>query len=138
VDKPAIFAFLRSRRLAVISTIHPSGAPESALIGYAVTPSGGVVFDTEANSRKAANLAARPQAALVVGWEGEETVQIEGLASRPDGAALESAKAAYFATWPDGRARALSPGIVHFVIEPRWIRYSSFAPVVEIVEIELG
>jgi hypothetical protein len=31
MDKAGVFAFLRDKRLAVVSTVHGSGAPEAAL-----------------------------------------------------------------------------------------------------------
>src|SRR5260221_4751121 len=100
-----IFQFIRQKRRAVVSTVHASGAPESALVGIAMTPANEIVFDTSSTSRKALNLSSRPEAALVVGWDDEISVQIEGLARRPEGEYLDAAKAAYFTVWPDGRAR---------------------------------
>jgi hypothetical protein len=137
MDRDGIDAFLRARRLAVIATIHDAGRPEAALIGYALTPDGEFVFDCERHSRKSRNLEARPGAALVVGWEAETTIQIEGDAWRPSGAALEDAKRHYLAVWPDGEERARSPDIVHWLLRPSWLRYSSFVPEVTIIELDL-
>ncbi len=133
-----VFDFLLQKRLAVISTAHPSGTPESALIGFAITPDLGFVFDTSSTSRKAMNLKARPEAALVIGWDDEITVQVEGVAHQPQGAELDAAKAAYFTVWPLGRDRESWPDIVYFVVSPRWLRYSSFATGPEIAEFSFG
>ena len=86
-----------------MSTVHEFGAPELALVGFAMTQANEIVFDTLASSRKAVNIARRPAAALVVGWDDDITVQIEGDARRPEGDDLAMAKAAYFREWPDGR-----------------------------------
>jgi pyridoxine/pyridoxamine 5'-phosphate oxidase len=128
-----VLEIVRRKRLAVVSTVHDSGAPESALVGFAMTPSNEIVFDTLAASRKAVNIARRPAAALVVGWEDDITVQIEGDASRPEGDDLDNAKAAYFREWPDGRARENWPDIAYIVVKPRWMRYACYAgaPVIE-------
>jgi pyridoxine/pyridoxamine 5'-phosphate oxidase len=128
-----VLEIVRRKRLAVVSTVHDSGAPESALVGFAMTQANEIVFDTLASSRKVVNIARRPAAALVVGWDDDITVQIEGDARRPQGDDLAKAKAAYFREWPDGRARENWPDIAYIVVKPRWLRYACYAgaPVVE-------
>jgi pyridoxine/pyridoxamine 5'-phosphate oxidase len=113
--------------LGVVSSIGPGGTPQSALVGIATTRDIEIVFDTVKSSRKYGNLVARPRCSLVVGWAGEQTVQLEGVAEELAGAELDRLRATYFAAWPDGPARLNWPGISYFVIRPRWIRYSDFA-----------
>jgi pyridoxine/pyridoxamine 5'-phosphate oxidase len=72
-----VFEFIRQKRLAVVSMVHAAGTPESALVGIAVTPENDIVFDTLSTARKAVNLAARPAAAFVVGWDDKISVQID-------------------------------------------------------------
>ena len=132
-----VLEIIRHKRLAVVSTVHASGAPESALVGIAATAANEIVFDTFSTSRKALNLAARPAVALVVGWDDEISIQIEGLARRPQGEDLAVAKAAYFAAWPDGKSRENWPDIAYFVVRPRWLRYSCFAGTPEVAEFTL-
>ena len=128
-----VFDIARRKRFVVVSTVDQSGAPESALMGFALTHGNEVVFDTLSTSRKAVNLARNPKAALVIGWDDNISFQIEGLARRPTGDDLASAKAAYFREWPDGRGRENWPNIAYVVVQPKWIRYSNYsgAPVVE-------
>ena len=129
-----VFDIARRKRFLVVSTVNESGAPEAALMGFAVTEENEIVFDTLASSRKVVNLADNPAAALVIGWDDNISLQIEGLARRPVGDDLASAKAAYFRQWPDGRARETWPDIAYVVVKPKWIRYSNYAagpPVVE-------
>jgi pyridoxine/pyridoxamine 5'-phosphate oxidase len=128
-----IFDIARSKRYLIVSTVNDSGAPQAALMGFAWTRANEVVFDTLSTSRKAANLASNPIAALVIGWDDNISLQIEGLARRPLGDDLASAKEAYFRAWPDGRAREDWPNIAYVVVQPKWIRYSNYsgAPVVE-------
>ncbi len=132
-----VLALMRTKRLAVVSTVHASGAPEAALVGIAMTAANDIVFDTLATSRKALNLAARPAAALVIGWDDAISIQIEGLARRPQGQDLENVKAAYFAAWPDGRAREAWPDIAYIAIRPVWLRYANYAGAPEIAEFAL-
>ena len=129
-----VFDIAKRKRFLVVSTVNEAGAPEAALMGFAVTQSNEIVFDTLASSRKAVNLARKPAAALVIGWDDNVSLQIEGSARRPVGDDLASAKAAYFREWPDGRARETWPDIAYVVVKPKWIRYSNYAagpPVVE-------
>ena len=126
MDCSQLYPFLSQRRLAVLATTSANGTPESAVMGIAVTPELEIVFDTLTSSRKYANLVARPNCSLVVGWEDEVTVQIEGIARAPLGAELRRYQEAYFAVWPDGRARMSWRNIAYFVVKPHWVRYSNF------------
>src|SRR5262245_47575296 len=114
-----VFAFLGQQRLAVVSTVHVAGGLESALVGFAITPHRSFIFDTLSKSRKALNLRANPAVALVIGWDQETTVQIEGVAHEAQGVSLEGAKDTYFSVWPEGRDRAASSDITYFVIDPK-------------------
>jgi hypothetical protein len=95
-------------------------------VGIAVSPALEIIFDTLKTSRKYPNLQAQPSCSLVIGWDGEETAQFEGLAIEPGGEELSRYQEIYFATWPDGRVRASLPQIVHIVVKPRWIRYCDY------------
>ena len=132
-----VFDIVRRKRFAVVSTVHDSGAPEAALMGFALTQQNEIVFDTLSDSRKAINLARRPGAALVVGWDDDISIQIEGDARQPVDDDLASAKAAYFREWPDGREREHWPNIAYFVVRPRWIRYSCYAGAPVVAEFSL-
>ena len=121
-----VFEFIRKRKLAVVSSVGPEGDPQSALVGIAVSPQLQIVFDTVKASRKYPNLKADSRIAVVIGWEGEQTVQYEGLAVEPEGEELARAKQIYFAAWPSGVERQQWPGIAYFLVRPRWLRYSDF------------
>jgi len=125
VTRAELHAFLRKHCLAVVSTVR-IGAPQAAVVGIAVTDSLDIIFDTLSTSRKFANLIADPRVALVVGWDGEETVQIEGIADVPGGDDLAACKQAYFAVWPDGRERETWDHIIWIRVRPRWLRFSDF------------
>ena len=123
-----LYAFMAKHRLGVLGTISLSGAPQSALMGIAITPKLEMIFDTLKSSRKYSNLISRPDCTFVVGgWgAGEQTVQYEGRATELTPPELERYQEVYFKAWPDGPARMSWPGIVYFVVRPAWIRYSDF------------
>lgn len=72
---------MRLHKLAVQTSASPTGAPQAALVGFAVTDQFEIVFDTLETTRKAQNLRKNSRIALVIGgWiSGDErTVQYEG------------------------------------------------------------
>jgi hypothetical protein len=93
-----------------------------------------IVFDTLSDTRKYRNFVANPKACVVIGWEGEKTVQLEGEAFLPAGEELVRYRSIYFSRWPDGLIRQTWPGLAYVVIRPRWIRYSDFSQVPAIIE----
>jgi hypothetical protein len=127
MDKTVLYEFLAHHRYGVVSSVSATGVPQSALVGIAVTQQLDIIFDTVKTTRKYPNLIACPDCSLVVGWENEQTVQLEGTAFEPQGEELVSYQEAYFSVWPDGRARVSWPGITWLVVHPDWIRYSNFS-----------
>lgn len=121
-----VYEFIAARKYGVVSSIGPGEEPQSALVGIAVSVDLEIVFDTVKTSRKYPNLKANPRIAVVIGWEGEQTVQYEGVAVEPEDGELLRAKAVYFAAWPSGVERQKWPGIAYFLIRPTWLRYSDF------------
>jgi general stress protein 26 len=136
-----LIAFLRQHKLAVEASVAPGGRPQAAVVGYAVSDSLELVFDTVSATRKCQNLRANPHVALVIGWD-EITAQIEGVADFPEGDELARIRQCYFAAYPDGRDRLAWPGITHVRVRPTWVRYSDYTKdppyIVEIARAELG
>ena len=126
MTKAELVAFLRRHKWAVEASSSWAGAPQAAVVGFAVTDDLQVVFDTLDTTRKCANLRRDARIALVVGWDEEQTVQIEGVADEPRGAELAVLKRAYFAAFPDGPTREAWPGITYVRVRPTWVRYSDF------------
>src|SRR5438270_11223904 len=83
-----LYGFIAKHNLAVIGSISPQGAPQSALIGIAVTNNLEIVFDTVRSTRKYTNLIANLACSLVIGWTGDITLQYAGEARETDGGDL--------------------------------------------------
>ncbi|MBX7080701.1 MAG: pyridoxamine 5'-phosphate oxidase family protein [Nannocystaceae bacterium] len=126
MTREALLAFLRRSKLAIEATVAADGAPQAAVVGFAVSDALELVFDTVEATRKFRNLRADPRIALVIGWDEGITAQIEGIADLPTGAELERIRECYFVAYPDGRDRLAWPGITHVRVRPTWIRYSDF------------
>ena len=127
MEKDLLLNYIKKHTLATLSTISKEGKPEAALVGIAVTRNLEIIFDTVKTSRKYGNILQNPNVALVIGWDNETTIQYEGVAKELSAADDEAYKEIYYQIFPEGRQRAESwPGLVHFIITPRWIRYSNF------------
>jgi pyridoxine/pyridoxamine 5'-phosphate oxidase len=126
MTRDELYAFMNKHRWAVEATVTASGAPQAAVIGFAVTRDLELVFDTLKTSRKYQNVLKSPKMALVIGWDDAQTLQIEGLADEPKGTAQGQLKARYFEVFPDGHERETWKDITYIRVKPHWFRYSDF------------
>jgi pyridoxine/pyridoxamine 5'-phosphate oxidase len=126
VDKAFLQAFIQRSRYGVLASLSPDGTPQSALLGIACTPALQIVFDTLQNTRKYRNLTQHPQCSMVIGWSGEQTLQLEGYAEELSGALLLSLQDLYFQQWPECRTHLAWPGITYVAITPTWLRFSDY------------
>jgi pyridoxine/pyridoxamine 5'-phosphate oxidase len=137
MTRAELLSFLRCHRYAVQASTASDGAPQAAVVGIAVSDQLEIVLDTLGTSRKAQNLRRDPRIALVVGWDEEQTVQLEGLADEPIGEELARLKAHYFAAFPDGPAREQWPDITYVRVRIAWARYSDFRQGGAVTEVPL-
>jgi len=137
MTRAELLSFLRRHRYAVQASTAADGAPQAAVIGIAVSDQLEIVFDTLATSRKAQHLRRDARIALVVGWDEEQTVQLEGRADEPAADELRRLKAVYFERFPDGPEREQWPDITYFRVRVGWARYSDFRPNGNVVEVSL-
>ncbi|HYP74804.1 MAG TPA: pyridoxamine 5'-phosphate oxidase family protein [Polyangiaceae bacterium] len=126
MDREQLVAFARNHRLAVEASVSGNGGPQAAVVAIAVSDELELVFDTVTSSRKYQNLVENPRIALVIGWDREVTMQIEGIVDFPSGAELERVREVYFTKHPDGRNRLAWPELIHARVRPTWVRYSDF------------
>ena len=129
VDPRRLIEFLRLHRLAVEASVSAAGAPQAAVVGFAITDQFEIVFDTIESTRKAQNLRRHPTIAFVIGGlvgGDERTVQYEGVGDEPSGDELDRLKKVYYAVYPDGPGRLAWPGLIYIRARPTWIRYSDY------------
>ena len=129
ITRAALLSFLRSHRLVVQSSVHPSGGPQSAVVGIAVSDDFEIVFDTLETSRKAQSLRKRSEISFVFAdltGKDERTVQYEGVADEPTGAERERLVDLYLEVFPDGLERQKWPGLIYIRAMPTWLRYSNY------------
>jgi len=127
LTKEFLHSFLSKHTLAVVSTVTPMHHPEAAVVGIVTTPELKIFFDTSNSSRKYQNLLSNPNMALVIGWDNEQTAQVEGKARVPAGTELKELLNTYFQSFPDGRERESWPDIAYVVVDVKWVKYSDFS-----------
>ncbi len=137
MTRAELLSFLRRHRYAVQASTAAGGSPQAAVIGIAVSAQLELVFDTLGTSRKATNLRREPRVALVVGWDEEQTVQLEGHADEPTGDELALLQGVYFEQFPDGPERQRWPDITYFRVRISWARYSDFRPGGSVTQVAL-
>jgi general stress protein 26 len=135
MTRTQLLQFLRHHRLCVQATVSPACKPQAAVVGFAVSDQLEIVFDTVDSTRKLQNLRQNPAISLVIGWDEEQTVQIDGIADEPMADELSRLKAVYFEVYPDGVERLRWEGITYVRVRPHWIRYSDFRPGGSILEL---
>ena len=128
--KPAdLLRFLREHRLAAEASVTSSSDAQAAVVGFAISDTFEIIFDTLDSTRKVANIRRNPKVAFVIGGFSpgdERTAQYEGVADEPIGAELERLTEIYYGVYPEGRARRSWKGLIYIRVRPTWIRYSDY------------
>ena len=125
VKRKKILDVAEKHKLCVISTADRSGRPESALIGYYLLPSMEIVFGTFINFRKYKNLQVNPYVAFVIGWENDDTVQLEGIATELIGQELTEMQDKFLQKFPKSAKYLHHSEERLFKVLPTWLRYTS-------------
>lgn len=124
--------FLRSKSVAVLSTVASSGQPMSAAVYFTVDTHFNFYFMTKNFSRKYENLESNPNVALVVGSENEPvTAQVQGKAEKivdqqEELSVLEELKKVFFKNTYVAPLYQLSEEknkMVIYKITPTWVRW---------------
>ncbi len=134
----AVADFLRPHRLAVIATASGDGRPEAALINIAVTPDLDIVFETTSATRKFANLIDNPYVSLVIGWQGDKTLQMDGTVAALEAADYEKLAPLFFSAFPEKRSHEYWPGNAYFRVRPYWFRLSDYDYPRSVTELMVG
>ena len=97
-------------------------------MAVAITDEAEIIFGTSTTSAEYRNIQAFPLVALVIGDDGEMTVQSEGQVDELRGPDRDRCLRAYFQQYPAGRSRAAVPGVVHLRIRPARVRLTDYRP----------
>lgn len=123
-NKQLILDFVKSCKLAVLSTVTPDGKSESAVLEFGQTDDLELIFDCFETSRKYKNLEANKNISMVIGWDDNITVQYEGMAKEVFDEEKKKYQKLYWSKNPKAERWAGREGIRYYKIIPKWIRYS--------------
>lgn len=110
----------------VLATVNETGSPEAATVGFSHDKDFRIVIATNEKTRKAQNIASNNHVALVVGFEGSETVQIEGEATKKTAAELGDRLEQHFKKVPNAKKRVGNECEAYFLIAPTWLRHTDY------------
>ena len=125
MTRSELLDFMRQSPYWIEVTVAPTGASQAAVVGVVVTDELELFFDTLKTTRKYRNLRRDPRMAFVM-WNGECSIQYEGMASEPQDESLARLKGLYFKTFRDGPTRERQPDIAYVRVRPTWLRFSDF------------
>lgn len=128
-----IAAFLRTRKLCVISTVNDGNQPQSALVAFSEREDLSIVIGTFNDTRKFENLSLNPRVSIVVASD-ETSVQIEGVAMMAKGDEINACKELHLAKNPASKKYANDPRQQFFIITPTWMRFTDYAANPHVVE----
>lgn len=127
-----IIEYLNSQNIGVLALEMPDGSPHAAAMHFALSKDGlAFYFETNKKYRKAEALLGVESvpASLVVGASesNPRTLQVDGAACiipEKEKAAFEEA---YFAKFPNKKAKAADPDLIFFKLTPTWWKYFDFS-----------
>jgi len=129
-NKRQILTYLKSQKLAVISTVNSqSNAPESALIAFVEDENLCIYFQTGRHTRKAQNLQHNPNISMVFGLSLEDkfTIQFEGRAERlTELQEIQDCKKKFIDKDSPAIKYLENPTSIFYKIHPTWIGCSDY------------
>lgn len=130
-----ILAFLANHKECVMATVDENGRPQAATVGFSETPQLGLTIGTSKGSRKYQNILRDPHVAVVVGFEGNTTVQYQGTARELNGEELLIRLKLHFQKIPDAQHFQEDPDQVYLAIDPTWVRYTDYSQLDSVEEL---
>lgn len=118
--------FLEAFETCVIATVGSSQRPEAATVGFSVDDDFKFVIASNQSTRKAQNIAENDQVALVVGFDGSQTLQLEGNAIPLDEKDDADRIQLHFNKVPGARKYADESGQKYYLITPTWLRFTDY------------
>lgn len=118
--------FLNQFDTCVIATTNASSQPEAATVGFSVDEQFKVLIASNEKTRKAVNISQNNKVALVFGFDGPKTVQLEGEAEKINPAENEGRITLHFDKVPGAKKFAGETGQNYYLITPSWLRFTDY------------
>ncbi|MCA9309215.1 pyridoxamine 5'-phosphate oxidase family protein [Candidatus Saccharibacteria bacterium] len=128
--------FLEDFEECVIATVNERAKPEAATVGLSCDDNFTFLIGTNKDTRKAANISQNNSVALVVGFSGPKTVQIEGVAEKVTRDTHQERIELHLDTVSGARSFDGEPGQTYYMIKPTWLRFTDYTQEDPIFETE--
>lgn len=124
--------FLIQHSTCVLASIADDDQPIAATVGFSHRSNFEIMVGTNNKSYKYQNIKNRSKVAIVVGFEGSKTVQLEGVAREftPSESELE----AHYNKVPAARKFQHQEGQTYLLISPSWLRFTDYSHADQIFE----
>lgn len=126
------FEFLKDNETCVLATVTKDGVPQAATVGYSVDGDFNFLIGTNKNTRKYQNLMKSNKVALVIGFLGPKTVQLEGLAKELE--ITDKRVEDHLAKLPGAVKFKIQLGQTYFLVKPIWLRFTDYSENQQIFE----
>ncbi|HEY1835545.1 MAG TPA: pyridoxamine 5'-phosphate oxidase family protein [Candidatus Saccharimonadales bacterium] len=121
-----ILDFMSQHTECVLVTTGEDGSPQAATVGFSETLHLELTIGTTKSSRKYQNIMRDPRVAVVVGFEGNATVQYEGTARELTGDELAERQKLHFQKIPGAQRFNGESDQTYLSISPTWVRYTNY------------
>ena len=128
--------FLNQHETCVVATSGKDSQPEAATVGFSIDDDLKILIATNKKTRKAANLVENNKVALVVGFDGPKTVQLEGKVEKIDQTKYQDRINLHFEKVPGAKRFAGESGQNYYLITPTWLRFTDYTQKPPIFETE--
>lgn len=125
--------FLGQFKTCVLATCS-NAQPQAATVGYSADSEVKIMIATTSKTRKAMNLAKNNKVALVVGFDGPKTVQLEGVAKKLSQQDYKKRVELHFQKVPGAKKFAGDDGQNYYLITPTWLRLTDYTKIPSIFE----
>ncbi|MGI9825052.1 pyridoxamine 5'-phosphate oxidase family protein [Agromyces sp. Marseille-Q5079] len=128
MDRSELIDYVLVHGDAVVSTLGPDGAPQSAYLSITATDRAELVFNARGGSRKIANLRRDPRIAVVIGGRERSTLQAEGRAEVLEPGSDEAARcaSAYAEAFPWFSTSLTNPEFELVRVGLDWARFGDY------------
>jgi len=130
-----ILDFMVQHDECVIATVGADGLPQAATVGFSALPNLELTIGTSKASRKYQNILRGSRVAVVVGFNGDITVQYEGIARELTGEELDARKKLHFQKIPGAQHFESEPDQVYLSIAPTWARLTDYSQAESVEEL---
>lgn len=122
--------YLKNLTHCVLSTVTLDNHSESAFVAFSENDALEIMIGTSKKSRKYHNILHNPNVSVVFGFDGQTSMQYEGIAHLPEMDELRHRLGRHYLKHPWAVKYEHDPEQTYVVIKPVWARISKTGPII--------